>query len=189
MVPFNRWLTLVLLLAAPEAFLAQQREGVPREEIAIVRSFRLSRAAPTAYCAQERTSFASARFEDTYDFKAVATDASTGRVTSASGLVVGHLHACFGRTADSAVVSFYAEGTLHDASLVGHGSCLTTRSDFPEAGISVLTCHLDLTGLPSRYAGGQLTTNTISSRQVLGESDPPGYTQPSIATVRLWRRP
>lgn len=178
-----------LLSASPALASAQRSKAVPpREEIAIVRSFRLSRRAPTAYCAAERTTYANASFDDTYDFKAVATNARTGRVTSASGPSVGHLHACFGPTADSEVVSFYAEGTLYGAPLIGHGMCATTRRDFPEPGISVLTCHLDLSALPTGYVGGQLTTNTISSRQSLGsDSDPPGYTQPSIATVRLWR--
>jgi hypothetical protein len=50
-------------------------------------------------------------------------------------------------------------------------------------------CYLDLTGLPPSFAGGRLTTNTIQTRALLGTaSDPAGYTQPSIATVRLWRK-
>jgi len=56
-------------------------------------------------------------------------------------------------------------------------------------GISVWTCFLELSGLKAPYKGGILTTNTVDSRNPLGEkSDPPGYTEPSIATVRLWRR-
>ena len=102
--------------------------------------------------------------------------------------MVGQLHACFGKTADSAVVSFYAEGTLYGAPLIGHGMCATTRRDFPEPGISVATCHLDLSALPSGYVGGQLTTNTISSRQVLGgESDPRGGA-PSEARAQVPQR-
>jgi len=43
--------------------------------------------------------------------------------------------------------------------------------------------------LPDPYLGGLLMANTINSRAPLGGvSDPPGYTQPSIATVRLWKR-
>lgn len=177
---------VALLLATPLSMASAQ--ATPPEEIAIVRSFRLTRQTPTAYCAEARTSYPRTIFEDTYDFKAVATAAPTGRVTSASGPVVGTLHACFGASPDSTSTTFYAEGTLYATPFVGHGSCLTTRRDFPEPGIRVLTCHLDLTGLPAGYVGGQLTTNSITSRQVLGgDSDPPGYTQPSIATVRLWR--
>lgn len=189
-MPIRLSVLLILFVVAPRVTDAQSARPVaPNEEIAIVRSSRLSRNTPTAYCAAARTTYANARFEDTYDFKAVATDSRSGRVTSASGPVVGHLHACFGATADSSVTSFYTEGTLHDVPFIGHGSCLTTRREFPEPGITVLTCHLDLTGLPSSYVGGQLTTNSITSRQVVGDvSDPPGYTQPSIATIRLWRK-
>ena len=42
---------------------------------------------------------------------------------------------------------------------------------------------------PVGYVGGQLTTNTVLSRSVVGlVSDPEGYTQPSIVTIRLWKR-
>jgi hypothetical protein len=53
----------------------------------------------------------------------------------------------------------------------------------------LFACQLDLTGLPPEYVGGQLTTNTLQSRTTLGsDTDPPGYTQPSIATIRLWKK-
>ena len=43
--------------------------------------------------------------------------------------------------------------------------------------------------LPDAYMGGQLTTNTIGSQNALGAvTDPPGYVQSSIATIRLWKR-
>ena len=48
---------------------------------------------------------------------------------------------------------------------------------------------MELGGLPQAYIGRQLTTNTIGTRIALGDrTDPPGYTQPSIATIRLWKR-
>jgi len=54
--------------------------------------------------------------------------------------------------------------------------------------MTVFRCYLELRDLPTGYVGGQLTTNTVVSRQGIGESsDPPGYVQPSIATIRLWR--
>jgi hypothetical protein len=44
-------------------------------------------------------------------------------------------------------------------------------------------------GLSHGFIGGHLTANTVNSRQPLGGmTDPAGYTQSSIATVRLWRR-
>jgi hypothetical protein len=44
--------------------------------------------------------------------------------------------------------------------------------------------------LPAPYLGGLLTTNTMTSQAALGgDTNPPGYTQASIATLRLWREP
>ena len=65
----------------------------------------------------------------------------------------------------------------------------TVKSDFPEPGIRVVHCFMNLSGFADPCVGGLLTSNTILSRKVLGaESDPPGYVQPSIATIRLWKR-
>lgn len=159
------------------------------EDILIVRSLRLSRDAPSDYCAEPRTTFTTPRNEDRYDFLAVATEAARGVVSNARGPVVGNLHACFGSTVDPVVSKFYAQGQLHKISFTGRGECRTTQSNFPEQGISVVTCYLILSDLPAQYSGGMLTTNTVLSRQMVGpESDPPGYTQPSIATVRLWKK-
>jgi hypothetical protein len=41
--------------------------------------------------------------------------------------------------------------------------------------------------LTAPYVGGVLTTNAVTSQAAFGsEIDPPGYTQASIATIRLW---
>jgi hypothetical protein len=98
------------------------------------------------------------------------------------------MHVCFGATVDPATLNFHAEGTLSSVPFVGKGECLTVRRDFPERGITVMRCFLDLQRLPPTYIGGQLTSNTVLSRVAVGErSDPAGYTQPSIVTVRLWK--
>jgi len=181
--------TLILAMLSSPLAAQTPRADAAVEEIVILRSVRLSRVTPTDFCAPSRTGFSGATAEDRYDLKAVATDAASGRVTNVSGARAGALHACFSPTSDSLVVSFYAEGEVGGVSLVGRGQCRTTKRDFPEAGISLHTCQLDLTGLPSAYVGGQLTSNTLSSRAILGvDTDPPGYTQPSIATVRLWKK-
>jgi hypothetical protein len=159
------------------------------EDIYVVRSVRLSRVAPTDYCAERRTDLPAPMFEDHYDFRAVTTRPADGSVTNAAGPTVGHLHACIGRTSDSLVLGFYAQGDLNGVPLTGRGDCRVDGREFPEPGITPMRCYLDLTGLPAGFAGGRLTTNTIGSRATLGlVSDPPGYAQPSIATVRLWRR-
>jgi hypothetical protein len=161
--------------------------GARVEDIFVVRSVRLSRAAPSEYCSERRTALPPATFEDKYDFKAVATRSADGAVIGATGATVGHLHACFSRSSDSVVV-WFAQGDLNGIGLTGRGDCRTDGREFPEPGIGTWRCYLNLTQLSAGFSGGQLTTNTIQSRALLGmESDPPGYTQPSIATVRLWR--
>ena len=180
-----------LLVCFGSSLAAAQRPASDRgvEDIYVVRSVRLSRVTPSDYCAQSRTDLPTPLFEDQYDFKAVATRAADGAVTNDAGPTVGHLHACFGRTSDSLVVSFYAQGELNGVQLTGRGDCRFDGREFPEPGITPIRCYLDLTGLPAGFTGGRLTTNTLGSRALLGlVSDPPGYTQPSIATVRLWRR-
>jgi len=63
------------------------------------------------------------------------------------------------------------------------------KPDFPEQGTGSTSCFLHLSGLPSQYVGGLLTTNTMWSLKGQGmETDPLGYTQASIATIRLWRK-
>ena len=160
------------------------------EDIYIARSFRESRIEPTSFCDATRAGFPGTTMEDRYTFRAVATRTSDGLVTDPDAGVIGDLHACFGPIAgDPTSFNFYAEGALDGVTLTGRGNCLSTRNDYPEAGISGFRCYLDLTNLPSGYVGGQLTTNTVGSRNVLSDvSDPPGYTQASIATVRLWKR-
>jgi len=159
------------------------------EEIYVVRSLRLSRDTATPFCAAERTGFPNARTEDHYKFQSIAVDAESGMVTDSNVKTVGTLRACFGPTDDPALFNFYAEGTLGMVSFQGRGECRSPKRDYPEPGVSIHRCFLDIANLPSGYVGGHLTTNTVSSKQSVGPtSDPPGYVQPSIATIRLWRQ-
>lgn len=158
------------------------------EEIYVVRSMLESRGAPTEFCGEDRTRLGKAQVEDQYTFRSTAIRGSDGLMIDANVQTVGRLRACFGATSDPALSSFYAEGALGAVTFTGRGECRTAKRDYPEPGIVVVRCFLELSDLPSGYVGGQLTTNTITSRIRLGDkSDPPGYTQPSIATVRLWK--
>ena len=119
---------------------------------------------------------------------AVTTRTPDGRITDPLGNQVGQLRACFGETANRLQANFYAEGELASLSFTGKGECESPRADFPESGINVFRCFLDLMNLPRGYVGGLLTTNSVRSRQDIGPtSDPAGYVQSSIATVRLWK--
>jgi hypothetical protein len=181
--------SLVLGLLSPPVS-AQGPPAGDVENIVVVRLLRLSRIAPTEFCAAGRTAFTqAATIEDRYELRAVATNAATGQVVEASGAAAGMLHACYGPTPDVRVYSFFGEGEIGGLVIIGRGQCRVTRRDFPEAGISAFNCQLDLMPLTPGYVGGELTTNGLGSRAILGpETSPAGYTQTSIATIRLWKK-
>ncbi len=157
------------------------------EEIYVARSVRESRITPTEFCGEAKIGV-KATFEDQYSFRSVAIG-SDGLIINPSVQTVGRLQACFGATSDPLVVSFYGEGALGTVTFTGRGECRYVKQDYPEPGMTVMRCFLELSNLPKEYVGGLLTTNSISSKTLLGDkTDPPGYTQPSIATVRLWKR-
>ena len=98
------------------------------------------------------------------------------------------LRGCFGPTEDRARQNFYAEIKLGGMTFHGKGECLALMIDFPEPGLFPVRCQLVLGGLPAPYVGGLLTTNTLTSKAAFGgDTDPAGYTQASIATIRLWK--
>lgn len=163
-----------------------------REEVFVLRSLRYERTTKSNWCTPALPGFTplSGGFvaEDRHTMWAIAIGATDGRVTNDKVNKVGEIRSCIAVTADPRVFSFYAEGRVASLSFTGAGDCLPIRSDFPEKGITTFRCVLDLRDLPPPYVGGVLTTSTINSRAPLGEvSDPPGYSQPSIATIRLWR--
>jgi len=171
--------------AAPDAG-AANAAGI--EDIYVFRSLRESRSAPGAFCDAAKIGFTAIR-EDRYSFKAVVTRAPDGKVVDARTHQAGTLHACFDGTPGDPDVNFYAEGVFAGVTATGKGKCTAIAADFPEAGITSLRCFLKLSNLSPPYVAGLLTTNSITSRQQIGDqSDPPGYTQPSIATIRLWRK-
>lgn len=159
------------------------------EEIYVTRAVRESRSVPTAFCGENRIGLGRALFEDYFSFRSIQTRPSDGLMVESDVERIGDMHVCFLATSDSAILNFYAEGSLSHVTFVGKGECLSVKRDFPERGISTMRCFLELTHLPDSYIGGHLTSNTVLSRIAVGEiSDPAGYTQPSIVTVRLWKR-
>ena len=97
------------------------------------------------------------------------------------------MRSMLGPNSDPNTLNSYAEGQLGGVSFRGLGDCPTQRN-YPEGVLVWSTCFLDLNGLPDGYIGGRLTTNSLNSPDsLIGEkTDPPGYVQSSIATVRLW---
>ena len=180
-------LSLALLAIAAQVTVAAQVGGV--EDIYIARSVRESRITPTDFCTQSRTGFGSHIYEDRFTFQSTATRASDGLMTDDNVNTIGRLRTCIGTTPDSKTTNFYAEGVVGAVTFTGNGECLTVRPDYPEPGLEGARCFLDLRDLSGGYIGGYLTTNTMRSRQLIGViTDPPGYSQNSIATIRLWKR-
>jgi hypothetical protein len=93
-------------------------------------------------------------------------------------------HGCFGPTANPMLFNGFAEVHIGPKTFIGRGECRYVKSDFPERGINAGHCFLDLSAPDDQYVGGLLTTNSITSRKTVGlDTDPPGYTQASIACI------
>lgn len=159
-----------------------------REDIYVLRSIREQREADAGFCESARTGFEplpkdAERF---FSFWSLEMHPESGRLANAHVARVAELRGCFGATSEPARQRFYAEIKLGSTTVEGHGECVAAAIDVPEAGLFPVRCQLTLSGSPP-YVGGLLTTNTIASKARFGgASDPAGYTQASIATIRLW---
>ena len=175
-------------VSAQDARETQPSASTEVEEIYVVRSVPESSTAPTEFCAEERIGFAGATYEGHYTFRSTATRSSDGRVIDTNVKTIGSMHFCRHRTTPDSF-TWYGEGAFGNTPFKGVGECHGAKADFPEQGIGTVSCFLRLSGLPSEYVGGLLTTSTMWSRKSQGmETDPSGYTQASIATIRLWRK-
>lgn len=189
---------LVVLVAASTA-VSLFRSGLARadevvatasevEEIYVLRSVREKRSKPAVTCSNAATGINDPGWEDHYSFRSIAVRSVDGRVLDTDVKPAGIIDACFGRTPDPTLFDFYGEFAVNGIAGKARGTCHALRNDFPEAGINLFGCMFALSDLPPPYTGGQLTTNSVSSKQLFGlESVPAGYTQVSIATIRLWK--
>ncbi len=162
----------------------------PLEDIHLLRSIRESQTPEIGWCAASRTGFEPfpTDAERHFSFWSIRSRPEDGRVVDSKQARVAELRACFGPTAERARQNFYAEIRLGSLSFRGHGDCLAAMTDFPEPGLFPVGCRLVLSGLPAPFSGGLLTTNTMASgARFGGATEPPGYTQASIATLRLWK--
>ena len=161
------------------------------EEISILRSVREQHQPIAGWCSSARTGFEPfpTDAERLFSFWSLRVRPEDGRVVETKDTRVAQLRACFGATSERARQNFYAEISMGSMSFHGNGDCHAMKIDFPEVGLAPVRCTLILSGLPPPYVGGLLTTNTMTSQAAFGgDSEPPGYTQASIATIRLWRR-
>jgi hypothetical protein len=185
---------IVAVCTTLSACAAKAGSGSPRdsalEAIYVLRSIREPQAPPSDRCAASKTGFEpfAADAERFFSFWSVRSRAEDGRVVDAKQARVAELRGCFGPTEDRARQNFFAEIELGALSFRGSGECLALGIDVPEAGLFPVRCQLVLSGLPAPFVGGLLTTNTITSKAPFGgDTDPSGYTQASMATIRLWK--
>jgi hypothetical protein len=163
--------------------------SVDLEEIYLLRSIREPSPADAQWCSAARAGFEpfAKDAERWFSFWSVQVRPGDGEVIDTKAERVATLRGCFGGTSEPARQTFYAEIELGSLELVGRGECVAVTTDFPEPGLFPVRCQLRLSA-PAPYVGGLLTTNTIASRATFGsDSDPRGYTQASIATIRIWR--
>jgi len=157
------------------------------EEIYVVRSVSESRTAPTEFCAPAKTGLVDPMAEGKYSFRSISINASDGRVLDTNVKPIGSGHGCYGPTV-SGTRKLYAELMIGSKTFIATGDC-RQKSDFPERGINEFHCSGDLSAPDDQYVGGLMITSSISSRKDVGlETDPPGYTQSSIATIRVWKK-
>jgi hypothetical protein len=186
----RRRTTLIAVVAIVGAVVAPAASAADLEDIYVLRSIREPQATTADWCARSRTGFEPmpADAERSFSFWSVRTRPEDGRVVDAMEARVAELRACFGPTDDRARQNFYAEIRLGARSFRGSGECLALMIDFPEPGLFPVRCHLVLSGLPAPFVGGLMTTNTMTTKARFGgDTEPPGYTQASLATIRLWR--
>lgn len=163
-----------------------------REEIFVLRSIREAHAPTTGWCSREKTGFEPfpSDAERFFSFWSIRSRPDDGRIVDAKQARVAELRACLGATNERARQNFYAEGRLGTADFRGRGECLALAIDFPEKGLYPVRCQLILDSMPAPFIGGLLTTSTMTSGAPMGgETEPAGYTQASIATIRLWKAP
>lgn len=186
----RRGTTQIAAVAILVAVLSASASAADLEDIYILRSIREPQAPSADWCARSRTGFEPmpTDAERYFSFWSVRSRPEDGMVVDARAARVADLRGCFGPTDERTRQNFYAEIRLGPRSFRGSGDCLALMIDFPETGLFPVRCQLVLSGLPAPFVGGLLTTNTMTTKAPFGgESEPPGYTQASLATIRLWR--
>jgi sugar lactone lactonase YvrE len=177
-------------LHAPVIGWVPRAQTAALEDVYVLRSIRERQAAATGWCHPSRSGFEPfpTDGERSFSFWSVRSEPVSGRVEDAQQARAAELRGCFGPTVERERQRFYAEVRLGPISFHGSGECRAVATDFPEPGLFPVACRLVLSGLPAPFVGGLLTTNTLASRAAFGgDTEPAGYTQASIATIRLWR--
>jgi hypothetical protein len=161
------------------------------EEIYVLRSIRDRQEMQDGRCTASAVGFdphpvdADRRFS----FWSIESRPADGLIVDAAARRVAELRGCFGPTDDKTKQNFHAEIRMGSKAFRGRGECQALLVNFPEEALIPVRCQIVLSDLSAPYIGGLLITNTLTSGAPYGgETSPPGYTQASIAIIRLWRK-
>lgn len=195
------WLASTLSLVALAQSSPSDHSGRP-EDVFVYRVVRVTRASVGSECAGAGFRVSG---QGNYEFTALSVRDTSGEVTFEVKQKVGESLGCFGPRSDSAPMPFYSRLNINGIKAVGRGECATRYEDFPEPHVIIQDCWLKLENLSAGYVGGFVTMNslattggapnTAAARDCTGgpcgrgyESNPPGYFQTSVATMRVWRQ-
>jgi len=179
-----RWARRLQLPPAPSG------AGDSYEDIYVLRSERKERITQSSWCTKERAGFAPlsgpSLLEDRFNFWSVETRVADGRVANTHAANLGEVRGCLGGTENPAVFNFYLESSLSGLAISGKGAL----ANQPEKNMYVSRCTVPLKVASDAYVGGLLVTSSMTTNEATFglQTNPPGYTQVSIATIRLWRK-
>jgi len=159
----------------------------PIEEVRIFRSISTRNMLGSAAAAQcTKAPFASLSYDE-LDLVTVTTRSWDGMVTDPEVEKIGTLIGCLGAPNTAGHLPFYSEGHFNDhgqekgLSFVGNGECDRVAGPVPPQ-VTVFRCWVMASNLPSGYAGGFITSNTLGTAL-------PGYLRTSIGVARFWKQP
>ncbi|HEV2700456.1 MAG TPA: hypothetical protein VGV09_02410 [Steroidobacteraceae bacterium] len=178
--------TLTQEHAAPPASAYVTEVSADLEEISVTRTTR-TQYLPGTTPACDVAPFKSAS-EQHYDSWSVKLRSSDARMANTHVTRTGGFAACFGTIAPDGSFPMYAWGSQATVSYRALGECRFMHSKPPAAGLLVLNCRADFSGLPNRYIGGYLTTSSLAPSGGKSGLDVPGYLSTSIITMRLWKK-
>lgn len=161
------------------------------EEIYVLRSIRDRQEVQDGRCTTSAVGFDPYPLDADRRFSlwSVVSRPGDGLIVDAANRRVAELRGCFGPRDDRTTQNFHAEIRMGSKVFRGRGECQALLVNFPEEALIPVRCQIVLSDLSAPYIGGLLITNTLTSgAQYGGETSPPGYTQASIATIRLWKK-
>ena len=194
-LPYRALLMLLLLSGCTgPAHRPSEADATYRTEVtAGLEEIFVTRTTRTLYVRGGTLACAAAPFvaasEQHYDDWSLDIRGDDARVVRTHVARVGGFTACFGPVQTGGRFPLYARGRIGSLGYTAMGECRFMKSKSPAAGLLVLTCSADLSGLPEGYAGGYLTTSSLATAGGTKALPVRGYLSTSVITMRLWKAP